>query len=298
MKQILRDNIDHLEYKEQETSNNNVFILKGTQRVVQTIDDLKQLNFLTSEIAQLKSLKNIYYSRVEPDEIQVSRDVAQRFRKVIDETYTKTIAVLDAIDQAIPDQEENSISIRLPDYTDLEQLQKFFNKLNHSLGRALNIDEVNGSIKIQNFDSGSLWIELVINGGAKAMGLVGSLIGTAIIVSKEIRKAKLMQLQIESLQIKNDTMKDMQSAMSKQLKVIVEAETKNLLNEQKIRCEPEDLERMKNSVETLAGLIFEGTRIQPSLNAPDEVAEQFPDFTKIGTIHSSIKQIETVKPEE
>lgn len=291
MKQILNNNIDDLEYAEREV-NSSTFILNGTQKVIKAVEELKQLNFLTTEINELMSLENIYYSKSEKDEIRVDHPSARKFKEIVSEIYTKSIAVLDAIDQAIPNQKENSISIKLPDYSDLDQLQKFFNKLNNSLDKALKIEQIKGSVTIQNFDSGSLWVELVINGGTKAISFVGSLTYAAVVLSKKVKENKLMQANIDSLNIRNESMKDLQSALKKQIDAITEAETKNLLGEQKIQCDNEDLERMKHSVKTLAELITEGTQIKHALNAPEEVAENFPDFSNINLIESTIKQIE------
>lgn len=292
MKQLLIDNLDNLEFSSSRVGNSDSFDLVGFQKTIKAVNNLKDLDFLKNEINQLSKLENIYYDKSIEDRIRIDSGSNAKFNNLITVITDKCTATLEAFDQAIPDQQEYSISVRLPDYKDLNQLSKFFSRLNKSLEQAIVNDKIKGTITIQNFDSGSLWVELVL-GGFLALKFVGALTHTAAAVRNKTFQYKILEQQARTLEIKNDTLEDLQKGLSKSIDVLVEAETKNLLNEEGIEYSPEYLEQMKYSVKTLADLINEGTQIHPSYLAEPEYTNQFPDFNNLDKIESTIKQLQS-----
>lgn len=291
MKQLLIDNIDNLEF-ETKKINSDAFDLFGFQKVITAVNNLKELDFLENEINDLSQLENIYYDKSISDRIRVDKGSYSSFVNLINVIKNKCTATLEAFDQAIPNQEQYSISVRLPDYKNLDQLSKFFSKLNTSLEQAIVNEKINGKISIQNFDSGSLWVELIL-GGHFALQFVGALARTAAVVRNQTFQLSILEQQARTLEIKNDTLEDLQKGLSKSINALVETETKNLLNQEGIDCDPEYLEKMKYSVKTLAELINEGTEIHPSYLAEPEYTKDFPDYKKLDLIESTIKQIES-----
>lgn len=296
MKQLLIANIDNLEFEYKAVNSSTIEII-GFQKTIKAVNNLKELNFLENEINNLSQLENIYYDKSINDRIMVDTSSYNNFNNLINIIKNKCTATLEAFNQAIPDQQEYSISVRLPDYKNLDQLGKFFAKLNKSLEQSIVNDKIKGNITIQNFDSGSLWVELLL-GSAFALKFVGALVHTAAVVRNKTYQYKILEQQARTLEIKNDTLEDLQKGLSKSIDVLVEAETKNLLNQEEIEYKPEFLENMKFSVKTLAELINEGTQIHPSYLAEKEYTESFPDFNKLDQIESTIKQIESSNIEE
>ena len=54
---------------------------------------------------------------------------------------------------------------------------------------------------------------------------------------------------------------------------------------------PERLERVKHSIETMQELLEKGAEVHPALLAPEQVKNLFPDYKKLGSVESRIKQI-------
>lgn len=291
MKQLLIDNIDDLEFEYERVGNSSQYDIFGFQKTIKAVNNLRELDFLKNEITELSQLENIYYDKSISDRIRVDGNSYSNFKNLIKVIANKCTATLEAFDQAIPDQQEYSISVRLPDYKSLDELSKFFSKLNTSLEQAIVNDKIKGKITIQNFDSGSLWVELLL-GGASALRFVGTLVRTAAVVRNKSYHVMMLEQQARTLEIKNDTLEDLQKGLSKSINVLVEAETKNLLNQEGIEYDPEYLEKMKYSVKMLAELINEGTQIHPSYLAEKENIANFPEFDKLDQIESTIKQIE------
>lgn len=295
MKQLLIDNIENLDFTSKRINNDYVEMI-GFQKAVNAVNNLKELAFLEKEVNELSKLENIYYDKSIVDRVKVDNSTFNNFNNLIKVIENKCTATLEAFDQAIPDQQEYSISVRLPDYKNLDELSKFFSKLNKSLEQAIVNDKIKGNITIQNFDSGSLWVELLL-GGVVALKFVGALTHTAAVVRNRTYQFKLLEQQARTLEIKNDTLEDLQKGLSKNIDVLVEAETKNLLNQEGIEYNPEYLENLKYSVKVMAELINEGTQIHPSYIADQAHTLQFPDFSQIDQIESTIKQIESISEE-
>lgn len=294
MKQLLLNNIHDLSFEHRDSGSKKTEI-SNFQKSIKAIDNLKELKFLAEEINQLSQMDNIYFDRSEGDRIKIDDETFQVFYKIIDKVKEKCTAALEAIDQAIPDQDSLSISVKLPNYTNMEQLSKFFTQLNKSLEQAVSNEKTKDKITVQNFDSGSLWIELLV-GSVITFKFIGSITHTAALIGKKIMDAQHHKEYLRSLKIKNDSLEDIQQALSKQLDALTEAETKNLLSKEKIEYDNEYLERMKYSIKTLAELINEGTEFQPSYLADKEDSKNFPDFSDLSRIESSIKHI--ISPDE
>lgn len=296
MKQLLINNIDDLEFESKRIGTSDQYDISGFQKAIKAVNNLRELDFLENEINKLSQLDNIYYDKSIKDRIRIDGKSYNSFKNLIDVIKYKCTAALEAFDQAIPDQQEYSISVRLPDYKNLDELSKFFSKLNTSLEQAIVNDKVQGKITIQNFDSGSLWVELLL-GGAYALRFVGALVRTAVVVRNKSYQTMILEQHARTLDIKNDTLEDLQKGLSKSISVLVEAETKNLLNQEDMEYDPEYLESMKHSVKMLAELINEGTQIHPSYLAEKKHTVNFPEFDKLDQIESTIKQIETNEKE-
>jgi hypothetical protein len=77
----------------------------------------------------------------------------------------------------------------------------------------------------------------------------------------------------------------------KLLNGIVTAEAIHLEKEAYGEENPERLERIKHSIEMMQGLLEKGAEVHPALMAPEQVKNLFPDFHKLGSVESKIKQI-------
>lgn len=86
---------------------------------------MSKLGFLDDDIERFKDLGSIYYSRVPEDKIEVDNHIANQITNHIKIVKEKLRGFGILIDQSVSDQNENVISVKLPQYNSLEELEKF-----------------------------------------------------------------------------------------------------------------------------------------------------------------------------
>lgn len=290
IREIIANNYNKLNFDAASRGSGNITI-SNFQRVIDSVNNMKDFKFLETELEKLKQIDDIYYNKSSEDIVIVDNVTYNAFNEIITLIKLKCSTAINIIDESIPDQNENSISVKLPNYNDLSDLSVFFSELDKALRQSLVNDVINGKVELQNFDSGSYWVEIIIGGGV-ALNFVAGLTWTAAVIRKKFLEGELLKKKVESMGIKNEALEEISDALSKELEIMVDTESKQLLDNQQINYDPEFLGRVKFSVKTLAKLIYEGTEIHHSLSAPEEVKNLFPDFTKIEAIQSTIKQIE------
>ena len=77
------------------------------------------------------------------------------------------------------------------------------------------------------------------------------------------------------------------------LSLLVEAEAKHIVSENYENAEPEQLERIKNTIKMLADIIDKGGEIHPSISAAESISNLFPAPNQIMSIASKIKELKT-----
>ena len=290
IKEIVLSNYKNINF-DGTSRGNGTYVVTNFQEAIDSINNLKEFDFIQDALNNLVQIEDIYFNKAREDKVILDSATYSAFESIISSIKDKCDTVIKLINEAIPDQSESSISIKLPDFQDLTKLSEFFNDLDKALTQSLVNEVIKGKVQLQNFDSGSYWVEVAI-GGATAMQFVAGLTWTAAVVRKKFLEGDLLKKKVESMGIKNEALEEVKNALTAELDLLIEVESKNLLENQKIDYDHEFLGRVKFSVKTLAKLIYEGTEIHHSLMAPEEVKNLFPDFKKIEAIQSKIKQLE------
>lgn len=184
-----------------------------------------------------------------------------------------------------------SICIRLPDPSDFSQLLSSLEQFNKVLQQTVLHEDIGGTVKISTWEAGSFWIELVL-GTQTAVSVVASIAWAAAVILKKRHEAGIIEQQVRSLEIKNESLVDIKKAQKEALDLLLAAEAKNIQDEfYNHSKDNETLGRLQWAIHTFADLINQGAEIHPSLNAPESVQNLFPDLKHIDTITSRIKQL-------
>ena len=191
----------------------------------------------------------------------------------------------------LPQSSDNSISIKLPEPADLEALNKTMNTVQKYISQLIVNDTINGTIKVNHWEFGSFWIELAV-GTPGAVTLISSAVWAAAVISKKFNENKILEQQIRSMSIKNESLEDILESQKKLTSQLIDNEAQNVLDKHFEKDNFEQFERIKGTIKTFAKLIQDGAEIHPALMAPEKVQNLFPNYKKLDMVTSKIKQIE------
>ncbi|MGG3268769.1 hypothetical protein ABEP16_07640 [Priestia aryabhattai] len=278
-----------LTYTEQRMSNGNYEVI-GLQKAINTIDRLSPLGFLDDDIARLKVYPTVYLSKSPQDKMILAEDVHKEVRRTIRIAKEKIEGFQKLISNSIPENEENVVSVKLPQYDNLNDLSNFFRDLNKALKSGLKNDQIKGNYHLQNFDTGSLWIDLFISAGA--INFFGQLITTAMNVKKQSYHLEIARIQLELSKAQKEHIDGVRASFDELLDGIVEKEMTELKELENL--DDETSSRVKASIRMLSELITKGTQFHAPLNAPKEVTEAFPEPPKPEALDKPQSLIEQV----
>ena len=185
----------------------------------------------------------------------------------------------------------NSVSIRLPDVKDFEDLAKASTSFHKILSQSILDNEIKGNVQIDNVENGSIWLTISV-GTAAAVNLIGGLAWAAAVVYKKYQEGKVFEEYARGIGIKNDGLKELQLLQKNALDQLIQVEADNLGNEHYKEEKSEKIERLKHTIKLLSELLLKGAEVHPALNQPENVKNLFPDMKKLNLLESKIKKLE------
>lgn len=225
------------------------------------------------------------------DSIQVTSFQVDTIYSVSNYLVNSASSLLLVFNQLLPGSNNESINIKLPEPSDFEALVKNMSTLQKSLSQVVVHKDIDGSVKINNWEHGSFWIELIL-GTQAAVAVVSSIAWAAAVVCKKYNENKILEKTIKAMDIKNESLEDILKSQKEMTKILIEAETNQVIDKHYKDRDPEHVKRVESTIKTFAKLIQDGAEVHPALMAPEDVQNLFPDYTKIESITSQIKRLE------
>jgi hypothetical protein len=278
-------NIDYNESKVGQSTLSNFSKLSNFRNAVINIETS---GLLKSEI--IKIVSGPIFSTAK-DSLDINFGEGRQLKNEIDQLITLSNSLLKSFNELGGITDPNSLSIRLPDILDFEDLSQASKTFHTILSQSIIDDEIGGLVKITNVENGSIWLEVFV-GTTAAVELVGGLAWAAAVVFKKIQEGRLIEEHVKSLKIKNDSLKEIQNKQKEQLAQLVEAEAENLVNEIFSENKIEKIERIKHSIKLLAEMLEKGAEVHPALNQPESVKNLFPDIKNLQSLETRIKKLE------
>lgn len=292
MKEILSENLPKLKLDAKAKQNTSSIEIQNCESVIDALFNLERLDFLKEYIQAAKSVQSIFYSRLEVTIVE--NNIYANFSNIINRITSSSNAVIQAINQAISEQSEFSISVKLPPMNNLNELTQFSKELDTALSQVLINKHFDGKVVLQNFESGSNWLEVIV-GSMMALKAVSDLVKYAIdirIKMFDIEKAKQVA---RSAKLSGDILETFEKGVEQNIKVLCEAHSKELLSGNGVDSpDPEFITRVSNSIKTLAELFNKGTEIHHALNAPKVIKDEFPDIKMYTSLISDLKRLQLV----
>lgn len=275
-RELLKKHSHLITYSYEQTKSGE-YKVSGLQKAINAIDNLSSLGIFEKDINRLKRFPSVYYTKNNDDIIRIPEQVHIQVLSVVSTVKEKVDDYQKLISYSIPEQNENVISVKLPQYEDLKDLSKFFKDLDTALHTGLVTKGYQDDYELQNFDTGSLWVDIFMISSA-AVGFLGEIVTTAVNIKGKIQEFQIMQNQIDHKldmsEEQKQNIKFLREILEQQMNTIIEAEIKMINGNKEI--DKEGLSQMRTSVKMIADLINKGTQFHSPLDAPPEVQQAFP----------------------
>lgn len=252
------------------------------------INSLESTGLLKNETEHIK--KSGIFSTTK-DDLTLNINEARKIKLSMDSLLKIVIALNHTLSEISGTIRENSISIKLPNINDFDDLAKTSNIFHTILTQSIINDEIKGQVKIDSVENGSIWLDIYL-GTTSALTLVGGLAWSAAVVFKKMQEGRIIEEHVRSLKIKNESLKEIQEAQKKAIDLMIDAEANQLYSENfSVANNHEQIERLKHSIRLLSEQIDKGAEIHPALNTPEKVTNLFPDMKHLELVESKIKKL-------
>jgi len=284
IRKIILENIDQLTYSaEAPNTNNGQTAIHNIAIAVDAIERLSQLTFLTPSIDRLRSLGNIYNSRMPI--ISVPTGESDNFKRTLAEFREQCSNIIVLVNEVTPPIEEETISIKLLETANISDVKKLVVALDEITSQTSNLPNVEGYVRFAGFESGTDWIVLSITGAALAKFL-NLIIEGAYSIANCYIAIKTAKQKCSGLEKIDEAIGDVGLV----LKALCQREVEKINNDNNYKFDPDNISRVSNVMKGMVGVIADGNTIVPSLNSPAE------SQNKIGNYNSYItSQLQELK---
>jgi hypothetical protein len=275
IKQILDENIKELKVDNSSDLGNAKYEIKNFHDLYVAIRKIEKLGFLQEDIAILDTMQTIFHDKSE--KVIVDNNGLNKLKERVNLIRLKVDTVIKAINEALPEQDQNSVSIKLPNYTELSQVSNFIKEIDTILNQTL-VDDFKGNIKLQNFDTGSNWIEILLE-NKEAVLFLGAIVGSTInFIQSSYLHWKQTEHTIKVLNTDEEARKLILKSISDSVKFQAQSHASALMKDFNIDASHQEYHtNLTYSIHKLAELMSKGTEIHTALNAPEDTKQAFPD---------------------
>jgi hypothetical protein len=288
IKNQLRNILKRLEWKTENLAQGQTTVTKltGLNNIRSILNDIKSLNLFHSIVESL--INSVIFTTANDQmtvQLQEGRDINSNLTllKILCENFQNVLQ------STVPEEDVNSINIKLPPVNDFDELSKVSREIHLGLTQVILNDEINGQTKIVSVENGSIWLNVFV--GASAVSVIASLVWSAAVIYKKIQEGQLLAEQVRGLKVKNESLEDILKAQKAETDFMIQAEAEHISSEHFQENKPDNIQRIKNSISTFAELIGKGAEIHPALVAPEKVSNLFPNPTNLLGLESKIKKL-------
>ncbi len=264
--------------------------LKNINKFKEFLEVVEQISIYDNEINRLKKSELYQTSQ---DSIQTNSTSAYALYSTAKYLTDSSSSLVLVFKELLPTSSQESISVKLPEPSNFEDLVKTMSVLQKSISQVIVHKEIQGSIKINNWEFGSFWLDLFL-GTQAAVAVVSTIAWSAAVVSKKFNENKILEMTIRAMKIKNESLEDILDNQKEMTRKLIESETNLVLQKHFTDEDPEHYKRVEFTIKTFAKLIQDGAEVHPSLLAQEDVKNLFPNYKKLDTITSQIKRLENL----
>lgn len=277
------------------------FRVIGVTKLNSLIIKINKFGFIDNEYKEfITNFKNIV--TLFDNEVILNSIKYEQYEELLKTINLKVTAVITAISLAIDNQDENSISIKLPPFTDLKSVANFIEDI-EKIFKGVLPDKKQGELKLSTFDTGSNWIEVVVT-YAESVVIIGEFVKVTTELAKNILALRSTTEKLESTnsiddearQIVLDSMRKLEVEQSKiSASKLLES---GVINTEDLSNINEYQNGLSMQILTMADYLIKGAEVKPALNAPEEQKEEFPSNEEYKLLQESANQLLLNSPSE
>lgn len=259
-------------------NDNNYQKLSNVFDIRKAVENIAETNAFQDELSNIKQFELLFI--VHQNSISLPKSEAGRLTSYINHLKNKMVIFKSVAEGIIPEQSDYSISVKLPKVANLSQLAEVISKLDKIFNQLLVNDSVKGDVKLQNFDTGSEWIEIAFD-SLKSLGIITYLVYLVILAKREkIKNDEAIEV-VRNRRITNDLYEQMSNQLLKNTDKFVDKKIKEkMVNIGIDEKDNEYFERYKYCMSELSKLVEKGLQFFPSSKSPDEIKTTLPDFSQ------------------
>ena len=271
--------IDFISLKQQAINGDNHNVkISSIKDTVFALNCIQESGIFKDQFEKIRNFESFYLSS--SDEITIHKSIANQVVNSVNELKQDLIIFNDGISEILPEQSEFSISVRLPKILNLKDVSESVDRLDKIFSQSLINKFVNGKVSVQNFDTGSEWIEILLNSG-KAVGVIVSIVYAAIFLKREDIKNKELLEVVRNRKITNDMLEGLGKQLSDRLEEQIKEQILSISKEAGATASDKEYqERIKHCIKETSSLIDKGLQFFPSTKSPNDIISKLPDFTK------------------
>ncbi|GAB4052466.1 hypothetical protein [Spirosoma litoris] len=248
-----------------------------------------------SVLEDINKITNQYNDRY--SEVTTDKNDGDRFIKAFTSLDTVVNKFLNYIEPDVLEKsDENGLTVKLYHVHTLEDFEKTLSQLKFAIG--VPAYDLGGQVELKEVDSGSILLKLLFDAiiGSKILKLIGGLIQSAIDLKTEYHKSEMATEHLRSMRAKNDMLEIIVQQVKDNHELDKLERVQRILKANNIPSDKADtLNTYKGIVETFGDLLEKGVEITPSLIAPKEVKDAFPDAKAIKELKEAQKLLEEAK---
>ena len=195
--------------------------------------------------------------------------------------YIKVSTITDLFDALNYRQDSEGFDIKLPADISLTELSKCTKDLDTIFTKCPLFTSQDTSIKFAAVDVGSTWFTFIIAGtlAAATLRLIGELVDKALVIRSHYLTSKEQEERIRTLNIANEALENAMSVNKQITRGLLTKVSSELAEEHNI-TDPEDVGRLKSSIQLMADWMNKGMEVYASIQAPAEVKAVFPPIER------------------
>lgn len=297
---IIDKNLEDLSISNYDTSSysnggKSYTTLSGFSRLSKAINEIKALGFIDFEITKLKENHISLNNYTEDDSITFDTITYKIFKEEINFIQRESASISILLEKHLREQNEQSVTFGLP------PLEKYFEVSNtlSELDLIFDLLEIpKDEVKVQNFDTGSNWIEILFVGTA-GLALFGGAIKLVSNAFLKFQECKLAKRKIDEAialsKTKEDSIKNIYATLDTQLQNDLKPEIHSYLENQTQDTDEERINKTFKGVQKLFNLIDEGASFSQAFNATEKAKEDFPAVEVLDALPTTLKKLDTMK---